>query len=542
MRKRTASTRADWIGPVAVGGVMLGALWLAGRGANPGPIGFRLDDAWIHLVYGRALFEEQAFAYNPGMPTSGCTSPLWAIVLAVLHAVFGRGDTLDPLIASVFAVGAAFHLAAIAAATALARDASGSRWAGALAGLLVACATPWAAASFSGMEVTLAGLLLLLGVRAELWGSWRMAGVWLGAAFLARPESAAVTGVVFAFALTRAARREIAWLLVPAALAAIAVGYHHMAATGSPWPATFAGKRVLTLVNLPTRLEDALLGIFGKIPPWGAGLGWIALLGFLPGVSQRGRGTSWLPFAAGAAYVLANVAIIDPVDPAAFYHVRYLLPAVPLLLAGIAIGAHRVGDRFGARLRHTLTVALAVVALVQAAMSTPGESRHFHNDVRNINEVQRRIGEWMGANVAPGTWIASSDAGAIRYVSRLPTIDVLGLNTPELQGRGRVSREEFVRAHPVAALAILPAWFRPEDSRGLDVAFEAETKDYTVTSNPQMGTQVVIVADTSAVASGTPVRARFRGYRTFEVDLVAAGAAGATSGEASPLSPSRGAP
>jgi hypothetical protein len=482
------------------------------------------------------------------MPTSGCTSPLWAIVLGLLHALFGRGDSLDSLIASIFAVGAAFHLAAIAAATALARDASGSRWAGALAGLLVACATPWAVASFSGMEVTLAGLLLVLGVHAALQRSWRTAGAWLAAAFLARPESMAVAGVVFAFALSRAERREIAWLVAPTLGAAIAVGIHHVAATGSPWPATFAGKRVFTLVNLPTRLEDALTGIFAKIPPWGAGLGWIALLGFFPWASKRSAGTSWLPLAAGGAYVLANLAIIDPVDPAAFYHVRYLLPAVPLLLAGIAIGAHRAGDRFGARMRRAPSVALAIVALVQAAMSIPAESRHFHNDVRNINQVQRRIGEWMRANVAPGAWIASSDAGAIRYVSRLPTIDVLGLNTPEMQGRGRTPREEFVREHPVAALALLPAWFRPEDPRGIDVVLEAETKDYTVTSNPQMGAQVVIVADSTATASGAPVRARFRGYRTFEVDFVPAGAGGAASSDAAsgevspPLNPSRGAP
>ncbi len=51
------------------------------------------------------------------------------------------------------------------------------------------------------------------------------------------------------------------------------------------------------------------------------------------------------------------------------------------------------------------------------------------------------------------------------------------------------------------------------------MAFEAETQDYTVTSNPKMGTQVVVVADASDGAGAAPVRARFRGYRSFEVEL-----------------------
>jgi hypothetical protein len=105
---------------------------------------------------------------------------------------------------------------------------------------------------------------------------------------------------------------------------------------------------------------------------------------------------------------------------------------------------------------------------------------------------------------------------------------VLGLNTPEMQAPPAV-REAFVRAHPVAALALLPAWFAPESQHGISVAFRAESNDYTVTSNPNMGVQVVVVADSAA--SGAPQRVRFRGYRSFEVDLAPG-----------TLTPSRGAP
>ena len=65
---------------------VLAGVWLTGRDANPGALGFRLDDAWIHQVYGRGLLHDGYLAYNDGEPSTGCTSPLWAVCLPA-----GRG-------------------------------------------------------------------------------------------------------------------------------------------------------------------------------------------------------------------------------------------------------------------------------------------------------------------------------------------------------------------------------------------------------------------------------------------------------------------
>src|SRR6185503_14621945 len=43
--------------------------------------GFPLDDAWIHAVYGRSLARSGMLAFNPGVPATGVTSPLWALIL-----------------------------------------------------------------------------------------------------------------------------------------------------------------------------------------------------------------------------------------------------------------------------------------------------------------------------------------------------------------------------------------------------------------------------------------------------------------------------
>jgi hypothetical protein len=208
------------------------------------------------------------------------------------------------------------------------------------------------------------------------------------------------------------------------------------------------------------------------------------------------------------------------------------------MLVALAIGADGLGGMRKGSLRLAPAALVALLAMFDAARTIAPQSRHLHNDVRNINEVQRTIGLWLHDNLEPRTWIAATDAGAIRYVSLLPTIDVLGLNTPEMLS---AKRETFVRGHPVQAIAVMPAWFEPEkDVRGLRVAFGAETEDYTVTSNPKMALQLVLMAagnaadsaaaDTASVPPGEAPRARrtgeqrtqrvrFRGYRSFEVEL-----------------------
>lgn len=510
-------------GPVALGAVMLSLVWGAGRASNPGPIGFRLDDAWIHMVYGRGLLANGYLAYEDGIASTGCTSPAWATALAGAHALFDHGETSSRLVAAVILLGAALHLGTILAAASLARRLSRSAAVGAIAGGLVALATPLAAASLSGMEVALTSLLLVLGIRAAVSGAAMRAGILLAAAGLARPEAGATILVVAAAVAGLAApgrrRSTLGAVLLPPVLAGAALVLYDLWASGAPLPATFYAKSSASFVDLPRRVGVALGGILSGVPPFGLAIGWIAAAG----LSLPRRATSsdslarLLPFAAGAAFLLANLAVLDPIDPAAFYHQRYVFPPVPLFLVAAALGAQAWRERLP-RWRSAPLVALGAASLLQSAASVAPVSRHLHNDVRNINEVQRRIGEFLHATLPPSTRIAASDAGAIRYFSRLPTLDVIGMNTPAM----REPTDEFLRSHPVAALAILPAWFRTPDAANLEEVFRATTSNYTVTSNPAMATQVVVRA--RAEAGPGPFRTRFAGFRSFTLDFATAGA------------------
>ena len=114
--------------------------------------------------------------------------------------------------------------------------------------------------------------------------------------------------------------------------------------------------------------------------------------------------------------------------------------------------------------------------------------------------------------------IASGSGGLSRYLEEIRRFPML---EPD---------EEFVRSHPVAALALLPAWFRPVEGERLEVLVRAQTDDYTVTSNPQMASQVVVGA--RGEAGGAPVRVHFRGFRSFALDFQPRAATGA--GRAAP--------
>ena len=139
------------------------AVWFANRPAGT-PLGFPLDDAWIHMVYGRSLATEGLLAYNPGEPTTGATSLLWAALLGGVHLLFGA-STLDTRIVAVLILGGALHVATAALSADFARRLAG-RHAGLAAGTLVAANPALAAAALTGMDVSLTTALLVAGVRA----------------------------------------------------------------------------------------------------------------------------------------------------------------------------------------------------------------------------------------------------------------------------------------------------------------------------------------------------------------------------------------
>ncbi len=68
---------------------------------------FPLDDSWIHMQFARNLAEGRGFAYNPGVPVSGSTAPLWTLALGGAFTVFGP----HPVLAKALGLGLALATA-----------------------------------------------------------------------------------------------------------------------------------------------------------------------------------------------------------------------------------------------------------------------------------------------------------------------------------------------------------------------------------------------------------------------------------------------
>jgi hypothetical protein len=151
-------------------------------GTRAAMTGFPLDDAWIHLVYGRALTQHALPCYNDAKPEAGFTSPLWIVACAAAHVVSSLSG-LDVVIV----LKAITVLCALGVSIAVARlvlEFDGGAIGALLAGLLCSLTPALAFSQVSGMEVCLAAGLSLWAVYALLRERYLATGLLLAAAYL----------------------------------------------------------------------------------------------------------------------------------------------------------------------------------------------------------------------------------------------------------------------------------------------------------------------------------------------------------------------
>ncbi len=179
------------------------------------------DDTWIHLRYAQNLLERGEYAFNPGDPTYGSTSPLWVFSLVFLLKL-----GLAPLVAARvlgLIVGAA---KLVVADRLLVRFPLPGGWRPWLL-LLIALDAWFLRWTLSGMETPLAELLMLvlLGpVAASGPIAWLAWGVTWGLGSLARPEIALLAPCALPWLLWLQRRRHPERSIL-ASLAKVALGW-----------------------------------------------------------------------------------------------------------------------------------------------------------------------------------------------------------------------------------------------------------------------------------------------------------------------------
>ena len=357
-----------------------------------------LDDTYIHLVFGRSLVRGGFMQFNPGVPTTGLTSPLWILPSAAASLAGGSAPVVLMLISAL--------------AGALTIPAGGE------AALLLLLCGPLLFHSTSGMETALAALLATLITAGLASGRLRgrSLGILLAAACLTRPESAVLC---IPAAMKAEGRKEAARRVIPPALALALWAAWNLHASGSILPSTFHAKAARPFYG---DLPHLTVRLFFSAP--------LALTAAIPGTigMARRRDPAWLcvPLLAAAAVLTA---------PNQYNQLRY---HVPWLCASMLAAASWLRGR-GLSLRRAPARSTALAAA--AVLMVPGAAFFIRQRVRAASDVWSidvRPSILVDSLAEEGDVVAACDIGATAWITELEVIDLDGLVTPErLPGRGR---------------------------------------------------------------------------------------------------------
>ncbi len=403
------------------------------------------DDAYISFRYARNLADGVGLVWNPGEHVEGYSNFLWVMILAGAHKLGAD------IVVSGRWLGFAFAVAAGLGTYALSRDlldGAPGRLAGVAAAMLLAACGTWALWSTAGLENSLMGMLVLAGVllhiREQDGASLPASGVVWAAVAMTRPDGLVFFGVSALFkageALVRVrggatsareAVRLAAWL---AGFAAVFVPYFAWRYSTYGWlfPNTYYAKvgsgidqynRGLRYVMTFSREQAAALLLLVPVA-----------LALTP-----------LRRAAGA-YVLAVVAAWFAatvyVGGDSLVRTRLFTPVMPLFYAliatsGVALFITLTREERERRWIAEVAGGIACIGLLVFTLhaSADGYDAQLLLLERHGVHDRRPVGRWMGANLPDSTVVAVVPAGIIPYESRLPTIDMLGLNDEHIAHR-----------------------------------------------------------------------------------------------------------
>jgi hypothetical protein len=421
-----------------------------------GAAGFPLDDAWIHLHFARNLVEGAGFSYNPHVPVAGSTAPLWTLLLAGGALVAGPSIVMAKALGIVLAIGAAL----------VTRRAALAWGAAPLAALVAAVGVVWAGplvwGALSGMEVSLAALLVAGAMLADARRHDALTALLVALAVLARPETLLLVPL-FLVARPLTIRRLVLFCAIVAVVLAPAVAFS-LATVGTPVPATAVAKVEGGLLGWLRGVREPAMVAWVTRPrhfvwDW---LVWLtrtnALLGcaLAPAlvVAWRRGGRA---FAVPALALLAHpvgMALLAPYREPSFQEGRYSMHLLPLALTVLAVAATALPPR--------VLRSLTLLYLAAALVTLPGAGERYAWGVQNINAMQVHLGQWVSAHLPPKASLALNDIGAIAYVSRRPVIDLMGLVTPDIlpyrrEGERGVAR--YIAERCPDYVIVFPAWF-----------------------------------------------------------------------------------
>ena len=457
------------------------------------PLGFPLDDAWIHQTYARNLGLRGEWAFIPGHPSAGSTSPLWSALLALGYLL-----RINPFVWT-FLLGGLSLLGLALAGEAWFRASLSRPWpAFPLAGLFLAGEWHLVWASVSGMETLLFGLFILLvlwqisrasNAKNESNALWGAIGLLIGISVWVRPDGLTLLGPAVMVLLLvkpswKARLHSLVWLGAGAAIFFTPYLFFNWKVSGSILPNTFYAKQAEYAAQRSLPLVQRFFNE-ATLPLIGAGL--FLLPGFVAFVWKSFRERQWA--AMGAILWFLGYALLYALRlPVTYQYGRYFMPAMPVFFVTGLLGtwdlvSHLRGNRMAWLLAR---VAMLSGGIVWAAFTLQGAAR-YTTDVTFIQTNMVAPAQWVAAHTEPDALVAAHDIGAIGYFGQRQILDLAGLVSPEVIPfiRDENQLSGWLDRQQVDYLVVLNGWYT-HLADGKPVVFQAGDGAETLPMDNQM--------------------------------------------------------
>ncbi len=487
-----------------------------------GESGFPLDDGWIHVRFAQNLARGEGFSFNPGVPASTTTAPLWTLLLALGYRVTGEYFLTSAALSWLICCLSAGTVSSLAQTFVPRRDF------GAAVALVFAVTIPLPWLALSGMEPPLFIWLALLGIllhvrhRRSRGAAGLAPTAVLGLAALARPECLLLFPLAMLDRLLMSrwegAGRPgaAAWLKqlavhLPVFAAVVAPMFvYNYRVIGRPLPSSFYIKamnygvtwalamgddRLLAhcLLAAPAKAIGLLLALWATnnivlIVPFLVGI--FCIVRRAGGEGRDAPRSLLIPLVL-AAQPIAWAIATDLHRAPAFQSQRYVANLGPLyLIVGMA-GLWSIIRRLGMHLRSGVTVGAVALVLLASLVRHGDQSRLYVQNVKNITELQVATARWIEDHLPADAVLAVNDVGAIGVITGCRVHDMIGLVSPETlacltlenarHGTWRqCTRQAFIAAEP--DYMVVNA--KPERLDGLlrrpdlqELVYEAEIED-----------------------------------------------------------------
>jgi hypothetical protein len=397
-----------------------------GLSAAGGYLGFPLDDAWIHQTYARNLATRGEFAFIPGQPSAGSTSPLWSALLAIgylFHVQF---------LVWTYALGAVLLACNAWLGYRLAlRFWPGASAAAVAAGLLVTVEWHLVWSAGSGMETLLFSGAALAVFVLDWPSKAGLAGLAAGLAVLTRPDGLSLVPFLAARAWLSSQRSWPAVIQAGLGFGVLFVPYllFNDLLSGGPWPNTFYAKQAEYALLRGTPLWSRLATV-GALPFVGVLV--LLLPALLIATWWAGRNRHWDVLIA-LGWVLALVSAYALRLPVTYQHGRYVIPVIPVLVAVGAGGLAQAAKPSSAQLLVRVFSRGWLVAVgVLAAVFWLRGALAYQSDVQIIETEMVSTARWVATHTAPDALVAAHDIGALGYFGGRRVLDMAGLVSPQV--------------------------------------------------------------------------------------------------------------